>query len=286
MTITAKVILDSINPNNVRLSTLQLRFPRYILSQFNTHRVFSRSARSSRAVPVKKIIQDIIDDPVIPLHWGKNQPGMQAFEECNELVYIPNTNSSLSRESAWLHARDNAIEIANSFDKSGYHKQIVNRLLEPWLHVDVVLTTTKLDNFYNLRLDEDAQPEIEMLAKVIKEELSNSEPYEINYGEWHIPYITDQEWTDNNLDVEQLLQMSAARCARVSYNLFDGTNPNIEADLKLFNKLVTAKKLHASPLEHQGTPIPDNMSILSGNFHGYNQYRKCYEFEKGIISNR
>jgi hypothetical protein len=70
VSITAKVIADSIADGCPRLITLQLRYPRFIHSEFMTHRAFSRNASSSRAIPVERLIQDVIDDPAMPVYWG------------------------------------------------------------------------------------------------------------------------------------------------------------------------------------------------------------------------
>ncbi len=134
MTISAKIILDSIYGES-RLTTMELKYPRFIHSEFMTHRVFSRNASSSRAIPVSKLIDQIIANPAMPIHWGKNQPGMQASEEHNaEVIHEDPEYRHMSKEEAWLAARDEAVKFAMAFDKAGYHKQIVNRILEPFSH--------------------------------------------------------------------------------------------------------------------------------------------------------
>src|SRR5271155_3746289 len=140
-TCSVTVIEDSVSQiGRTRLCTLQLRYPRWIHAEFMTHRVFSRNAASSRAIPVKKLVQDVMDDPFVPLFWGKNQKGMQAGEEHNDPVLLDgvpnywNFDEPFSREKAWLIARDRAVEIATALAKAGYHKQLVNRLLEPFTH--------------------------------------------------------------------------------------------------------------------------------------------------------
>jgi len=296
MTITAKIIEDSISPQNIRLSTLQLRFPRYILPQFNTHRSFSKSVQSSRAIPVNKLIKDIIDDPVIPIYWGKNIPGMKAVEECNELVdlndFYETDDMIMTNKEAWLAARDVAIEYASAFEKSGYHKEIINRILEPFAHVNVVLSSTKFENFFNLRIHEDAQPEIKKLAEEIKNSLDNSIPKQLDVGEWHTPYISMEERITLPIDITR--EISAARCARVSYKLFDGSDTSVEKDLELFEKLAGSTPIHASPLEHQATPdgfgnffnMRWDFQESHGNFFGWSQHRKCFEISKNILSNQ
>lgn len=308
MTISVKVIADSINEQGNRLTTLQLRYPRFIHAELMTHRKFSRNASSSRAIPVKRIIADIMEDPAIPMHWGKNIPGMQAHEELDDKVTIPlglTDTTEVPKEQAWLIARDRVIKIAEGFDHAGYHKQIVNRLLEPWSHINVLVTATEFENFFHLRSHEDAQPEIRMLSDEMKYQMKQSKPILLSPGEWHLPYIKEQDWItaydflkkgritrDEPMkeEVERLLlKVSVARCARVSYLLHSGRETTVEEDLILCTKLLGSAPLHASPAEHQATPdgvvaqthglIAWANAALHGNFTGWNQYRKTLNFE-------
>lgn len=187
-TISAQTILRSRHsqrPDKV-LSTLLLRYPRWIHAEFMTHRVFSRNAASSRAIPIKKLIQDVMENPAIPLFWGKNQKGMQANEECHALVefgeewvdtgigLLPDTKR-LAREEAWLLARNQAVNAAEAFMNAGYHKQIVNRLLEPFAHITVLVSATEWENFLELRDHKDAEPHIRMLAQEIRKCLERTD---------------------------------------------------------------------------------------------------------------
>lgn len=304
MTITAKIIVDSVAPTGKRITTLQLKYPRFIHSEFMTHRQFSRNASSSRAIPVKKMIQNIIDDPAMPIHWGKNIPGMKAKEECMKSVVFPcdDTKNCFyieyghgshgvpytlgSARYAWLRARDLAVTMARAFDDAGYHKQVVNRLLEPFQHIEVICTATEWNNFFHLRDHEDAQPQIQELARQIKQAMVDSVPEPLNQGEWHLPYITEQDWNNVQFKLSSrqeaiwlMKKVSAARCCRVSYLKHDGTSPSIEDDLALYDKLVTSKPVHASPTEHQATPDWQHKDKwmnkdFHGNFVGWVQYRQ------------
>ncbi len=301
MTITAKVVTDSIGTHAKRLTTFQLCYPRFIHAEVMTHRVFSRNASSSRAVPVKKTLGNIMVDPAMPSYWGKNQPGMQATEECDEMVECRSVMQDFpalcSREDAWLNARDAAVEIAKNFDAAGYHKQTVNRLLEPFAHIHVVLTATEYDNFFSLRRHPDAQPEFKILADAMWEAREASTPKALEPRMWHLPYVTDRDFEmihaqHDVYDPEEfinpwdykLIQISVARCARVSYLTHDGKEPNIEKDIALFDRLVGSVPLHASPAEHQATPdVWDGegldryprQSERRGNFSlGWVQFRK------------
>lgn len=306
MTITAKVIADSFNPRLRRLTTFELKYPRFIHAEFMTHRHFSRNASSSRAIPVSRQIQAIKDDTAMPIHWGKNQPGMQAREEQNALVYgscgsldmVMNEVDGVTREEAWCEARDRAIEVAEDFHAAGYHKQIVNRILEPFSHITVVCTSTQYDNFFGLRRHPDAQPEIKALADAMYEARCASIPTILQAGQWHLPYVDDYTLDtvhemmydpDEQLTEEEatqlLLKISTARCARVSYKTHDGEFPTLEKDLELYEQLVGSQPLHASPAEHQATPdeigfnsaeLPVYLNEhLHGNLSGgWIQYRK------------
>lgn len=307
MTIGAQVIADSIGSDAPRLMTLQLRYPKFIHGELMTHRAFSRNASSSRAIPVERLIQDVISDPVYPSFFGKNQPGMSAKEEHNTRIELnPGeyfSKDDYSRKEVWDYARESAIDFARAFADAGYHKQIVNRLLEPFCHINVVVTATEWSNFFALRCHPDAQPEMRLLAEAIRTAMEASTPKLLHIGQWHLPYVSDDDYEmcDDLLPgsgrgpaeivcVEAMVRkLSVARCARVSYLTQEGKQPTIEDDLKLYDRLVGAVPLHASPAEHQATP--DNQRIfdgemgpwsrphLHGNLRGWVQFRKTLKGE-------
>jgi len=288
MTIEAQVITDSIAPTNKRITTLQLKYPRFIHSEFMTHRVFSRNASSSRAIPVAKMIEQVRNNPAMPIHWGKNQPGMQAKEEMDSI-------SAADARTSWRLAARDAASHAEYMMELGAHKQVANRILEPFQHIHVVVTATEWDNFFELRAHEDAQPEIHELAIQIRAAMDASTPVLLQPGEWHLPYVFGEERNTerSGLDVETLRKVSAARCCRVSYLRHDGNYSTIAEDLALCDRLIGARPLHASPFEHQATPdalephpysegatqweCPD----LHGNFVGWIQHRKLIEHDFG-----
>ncbi len=275
MTITAQVIADSVSPDGIRLTTFQLRYPKFIHGEFMTHRVFSRNASSSRAIPVERLIQDIVDDPAAPIFWGRNQPGMQSREE------LTGIERHLA-EITWDEARLEAIKNARMMNNAGAHKQIVNRIIEPWCHINVVVTATEWDNFFALRCHADAQPEMRVLAEAIRDARDGSTPILLAPPFWHLPYVAPVEQNrPKSMMVQELIKLSVARCARVSYLTHEGKPPDVDADLKLYDRLVSAVPLHASPAEHQATP--DERGHLTGNwyhssehanFRGWRQYRK------------
>jgi hypothetical protein len=264
--ITAKVIEDSINMAGIRLTTLQLRYPRFIHAEFMTHRVFSRNASSSRAIPVNKMLAQVWNDPAAPIHWGANQAGMQAKEE------LKGWRRKVA-QGIWRWSGRMMCGFVWAGMKIGMHKQTANRLLEPWQFIHVIVTATEWENFFALRDHPDAQPEIHALAIVMREAMKASYPRLLTVGEWHLPYITHAERRD--FIPELLVKLSAARCARVSYLTHDGQAPALNKDLDLYDRLVGSVPLHASPIEHQGTPM--HFATWSGNFRGWTQYRKRVE---------
>ncbi len=271
MTIQAKIIEDSISSTGKRITTFQLLYPRFIHAELMTHRVFSRNASSSRAIPVTKMLAMVREDPAMPIHWGRNQPGMQAKEELL-------LGDRYLAEVLWREAAQKAASVAERMVELGLHKQVANRILEPFQHISVVLTATNLDNWFELRAHPDAQPEIQALAIEMQKALAESIPQELDMGEWHLPYVALDERNDQFFknNPELLRQVSAARCCRVSYLTHQGRIPSIDDDLKLCEKLVGARPLHASPFEHIATPLEDS-NQWSGNFQGWYQYRKEIE---------
>lgn len=309
--ISAKVIADSVNSEGNRVTTFELEYPRFIHSEFMTHRLFSRNAASSRAIPVPKMIGNIRKNTAMPIHWGANQPGMKADKQCfndviwEEFLEIVGEEKYLidrvdcSREEAWKAACANAIELAEAFHNAGYHKQIVNRLLEPFQFIKVVCTATEYDNFFWLRNHADAQPEIKELAECMWKATAHSTPNKLKTGEWHLPYvgtsvenderlygILDSDGDIQELSLEDAIKVSASCCAQVSYRL---TNNSLEKAVEIYDMLVESKPVHASPFEHQCTPMDsettdldsegvtgynNSLGYYSGNFFGWIQNRQ------------
>jgi thymidylate synthase ThyX len=297
MSIQAKIILDSVNPVGNRLTTWVLTYPRWILAEINTHRALSRNTSSSRAIPVSKLIEAAKTNPAMPVFWGKNQAGMQASEELtgNELD---------AAKKLWLEGRDNAVRTVEQLNAVGLHKQTANRILEPWLYVTSLVSGTEWQNFFALRAHKDAQPEFQKLAYLMLDLYQQSQPKQLNEGEWHIPFgdaldhrriwelvqkstheklpdsaeiFTGKYFNDENVFRETALKIATARCARVSYLNFDGKD-DYEADIALAERLAASG--HWSPFEHCATPaISGTIPHRSGNFVGWKQYRKFFAQE-------
>lgn len=258
-----KVVEDSINPvNGVRLTTIQLRFWRPLLSQFNTHRVFSRNASSSRATPISRMIKQVWNEPAGPIYWGVNQAGMSATTE------LTGWRKSISR-FLWFQVYNKiACGAAWLMSKIGVHKQVANRILEPWQYISVIVTSTEWDNFFELRDDDAAQPEIRELAQAMRAAMAASKPVARHA---HLPYITTDERLKYTL--ENLMSMSTARCARVSYLNHEGKTPSYEDDMNLYQRLVVAKPMHASSSEHACIGIDTPPSQFHRNLRGWYMHR-------------
>lgn len=271
----ATVIEDSLAAHGVRLTTVELRYPRFIHAELMTHRVFSRNASSSRAIPVNKLIEQVLHDPARPIHWGKNMPGMQAKEELSGTL----KSDALS---LWDQAAHSAAQYAADMEKLGIHKQVVNRIIEPFTYISVIVTATEWENFFALRLHGDAQPEIQLLASNIHAALQASIPVlrtndPSRCEAWHLPYISNQE--RSNYAPAEAAKFSAARCARVSYLTHDGRTPEVDKDLELYRRLVCAQPMHASPVEHQAYSL-DSADLWNKNFRGWYQFRSLLEKEE------
>jgi len=306
MNYTAKVICDSISHQDIRLTTMKLRYPRFIHAEFMTHRVFSRNASSSRAIPTSKMIAEVRGDytRASPIFWGKNQPGMQAEEELSDEETIvggpPHYASVVSprrkAKNVWRKAALDAANHAEELLHVGAHKQIVNRILEPFLHINVVCSFTDFDNFEKLRCHPAAQPEMRALAEAMRDARNASEPDYLSPGDWHLPFVETEDYhalgeedgfcLGENHSYAQ--RVSVSRCARVSYESFEtGKRSTIDEDLALYERL--SKSGHWSPFEHQATPdwfCGDDRPQWSnphqhGNFTGWKQFRKMLPGEGG-----
>jgi len=292
--ITAKILLDSVNPSGNRITTFVLEFPRWILAELNAHRAFSRNTASSRAIPVEKMIKMAQEKPAMPVFWGKNQSGMQSNMELvgEELIRA---------KDAWLRARDRAVESAKELMACGMHKQYANRTIENFLYVKSILTGTDFENFFSLRAHEDTQPEFQELAYKMLDLYQSNVPNKLKEDEWHIPFgdnldhkriwkmvqesthektpygaevFNGTHFNDENLFRETAIKISTARCARVSYLNFEGKD-DYTKDIELHDILKNSG--HWSPFEHCAMALykPEQ----SGNFVGWKQYRKFFPME-------
>lgn len=292
--IAAKLIVSSITKTGRQIDTLQLRYPRPIHSEFMTHRAFSRNASSSRAIPTASLL--IRDSEMFVPNFRLNKPGMQPGD------YLSPGDQILAEE-IWRDMARACIEGCQKLSsKTGLnvHKQHANRPLEWFGYIDVVVTATDWKNFYFLRDHEMAQEEIHLLADVMIRAKDQFEPTLLRDGDWHLPYITDKDREEaranysrylpllkdtfavtEDLETEIsspdaiLLAVSAARCCRVSYSKHDGSPSTFEEDIERFGKLMPPNgPIHASPMEHQATPLAHFAPSRQGNFRDFAQFRQ------------
>lgn len=279
--IVAKIIADSIHPvTGKRITSYELTYPRYIHSEVMTHRVFSRNAASSRAIPITKMIDQLRAYTAMPVHWGKNQAGMQADNEVDH-------ETKIKAIDVWLRGCEKAIETALELADLGIHKQIANRGLEPYYMMKTIVTSTEYDNWDLLRDHKDAQPEIKELAFVMKIARIASVPKKLAYGEWHLPYINyygGQYYSEDDLvSLEDAIKISVSCCAQVSYRKND---TSLEKARDIFIRLVEAEPAHFSPFEHQATPMTDlfrDDPKFKSNLNDWLQYRKIMESKLNIF---
>lgn len=269
--ITAKVICDSISVTGQRITTLEIEYPRFILAELNTHKMLEKNSSSSRAIPIGKMIEQIYKNTARPVYWGSKQAGMQAGAE----IDMP---SQTVVESQWTMALYDAVHRVEEIADQGVHKQTANRLLEPFQMMKTVITGTDWDNFFNLRIHPDAQPEFCMLAYKMYQAMQESVPMQLKSGEWHLPYINTsryavaedgESWDINSeiiystgnlsdgtlskpLTLEEAQRISASCCAQTSYRKHD---ESLERADSIFQMLVGADVLHASPFGHLATPV-------------------------------
>lgn len=293
------------------ICTFELEYPRFIHSELMTHRLFSRNAMSSRAVPISRMIHQVRNNPAMPIHWGKNQAGMQADNE------LSGTDLTSAKDD-WCVAAKTAAAIAERMNDYGAHKQIVNRILEPFQMMKTVVTATEFDNFFWLRCHSDAQPEIKELADCMYQAYSEVEAEVLKAGEWHTPYVDHVKDCLGNviymsepcntlpedhkdyhktiampsINKDDALKVSSSCCAQVSYRVLDNS---LDKALDIYSRLFDSVPVHASPFEHQASPMSQTEPkdqfdgdkgtthvdsggyAWSGNFKGWIQYRQMLE---------
>lgn len=239
------ILLDSVSTVGARITTFEITFPRFILAEFNTHKRFSRNAASTRAIPTKKILSKVWNEPFIPEVWGKNIAGMQAKEELNGFKKF------LARNT-WILASKFACIFAWMLTKLGLHKQLAGRIIEPWAWTTVIVTATEWSNFFALRNHPDAQPEFKIIAGMMQEQYDFNTAQitgtagikifggvyqELKVGEWHLPLLPDRGQLENEgYKLQDLIEISVGRCARVSYLTHSGIRDPMQ-DIQLCKKL-------------------------------------------------
>ncbi len=262
----AKILADSVGPHGIRLTTLEVVFPRFILAELNTHRMLSRNSASSRAIPTEKQIEAVEKNPFVPV-FGKRVKGMGVGEPLN-------VREQYDKSRVWLRARDRAVEGAREL--LDVDKSRANRLLEPFMWHTAIVSATEWTNYFALRDHEGAQPEFRALARAMRGAINAQEPKPLDYGEWHLPMAEEVEIRDNEQTFPPLApKVSAGRCAKVSYDTHWREESPQESKAR-WNRLSEAG--HWSPGEHPAQCVHEAIPRL-GNYRGWLQLRKCYPNE-------
>lgn len=277
--ITTRILRDSITDGGNRLTTWEWTYPRFIHAEIMTHRALSKNAASSRAIPTAKLRERVAYDPAMPVHWGAKQAGMQADHE------VEHTGDA---ELWWLHGHAQACALHKSGEALGLHKQIVNRVIEPWMNITIIVSGTDWANFFHLRKHKDAEPNFQRLAELAWNEYHENMPVYIKPGGWHLPLIHGEDIDTIRLSggpvdpIEIAKKVSVGRCARVSYLTHDGKR-DLNADIDLHDRLLgtidSGGPGHLSPFEHIARA--EGKGIRHGNFEGWKQYRKFFNYENG-----
>ena len=298
--IVARVVAKSVSDWGKEIVTWEYEAPKCILAELNTHGMLAKNAQSSRAVPVKSVINAVRNSPVVPVHWGSNQAGMVAGEEIDTPIMFMGT--SIDRETAWEVWANINCTMANAFNEAGYHKQIVNRPLEAFTMVRGVITATEFHNFFHLRYHPHADPYIQELAKCMWEAYELAEAEVLAPNEWHTPYVEhdrvdgklmyfiyDEDGTKKYIDEGYSVRVSSVACGQVSFRKHDTTEETVD---RVWTRLMEGDIIHASVTEHQAkalsygavglnylriegvTHIDTNLDPWSAKFKGWIMHRK------------
>ena len=290
--IVAKILADSVNEQSNRLTTFELTYPRMVHSEILTHKMLCSNSASSRAIPFAKMVEQLT---AMPVRFGQANPGMQDKGEGYDAKilgdwdrgdeYIPSYQEKLSAESAWNCAKTDALKWAKRFNEAGYHKQVYNRLTEPFQMMKTVISGTEWDNFFWLRYDyadkrSAVDPTLHELARCMQEARDASVPQLLKTGEYHLPYITvDRDasvqqrqlyfLSENDLEEEitldQAIKVSCARTAAVS---FRNKDYGLEKCLEVYARLIGDERKHASAMQHAATPMRNPQPRIYFNGRG------------------
>lgn len=296
--ISVELVAHSESEFGQELMTFRLHYPRIIHAELMTHRMFSRNASSSRAIPVSAMLDQVRGNPAMPVHFGKNQSGMQDAGVHDALVEWDDWEFPI--DEIWEKAGQYAADFSEAISQAGYHKQVANRLLEPYQFMNTIVSMTDIDNFWHLRLHKDADPTFVNLTECMKEAYDQSVPETVDETDYHLPFIEKMKpdfgvikyFADNEeVTLEEAIKISVSLCCQVSYRKADFSK---EKAMKIWDMLVTMNPVHASPLEHVARPLTryeyesrrhvqsliNDYGIIGvnayycGNFKGWIQYRK------------
>lgn len=237
MAYATKILADSISEAGDRLTTMEVTFPRLVLAEFNTHRVFSRNSASSRAIPVAKQLRRVLDDPFVPEKFGRNQAGMQSFAWLDGLKH----DEALR---IWLRNRDRAAT-------GTFELLLGERLSGEVFGYDFEREFASID-MLNAGFDE----AIRLLdPKHRAEDLADTEILDVhkqitNRGletyMWHTVIVTATEWSNFfALRAHENAQAEIRSIAEEMLGLYEVNQPNLVRDRQWHLPLI-------QPEEHDG----------------------------------
>ena len=153
-------------------------------------------------------------------------------------------------------------------------KQHANRVMEPYMLVNFIVSGTEWLNFLGRRMYDDAQPEMRDLAMAIGDIYFTHNPQELKPGEWHIPYDPNPEEGLRDPSFVRL-RASAGQCARESYQ---GPIKSQDENIELAGRLEASG--HWTPLEHQARAETDE-DYRQGCLMGFRSFRSTRMNEDG-----
>lgn len=267
------ILADSLNTETGdRVTTMLVEYPLIVHAEFLRHRSFSYSVASNRAIPVKRLIAKVKDDPFVPERFPKAGPGMAPEG------YLEGEDAFRAR-TTWLLGRDVAVSLAELLADGHVHKEIANRLMAPYQWVTQLTTGDQhaYRSFFDQRCHPDAQDQIATIARMMDLKLAEHEPTPLAPGDWHLPFA-DHHDEDVNLTLSGRKAVSVARAARTSYCQHDGTF-SLQKDYDLHDRLLVQRPPHFSPFEHQLQAQPKRDVVRYANVSGFKSYR--YQLEEG-----
>jgi thymidylate synthase ThyX len=264
----AQILADSLNrETGDRWVTFEIsNFPKVLLQELNTHRMLSRNAASSRAMPIVKVIERVKTSPYIPT-FRENQRGMvgrvlEDQDRFNQSVEI------------YQKALGDAIHHAEQLAAMSIHKEAVNRLLEPFMTVPVIISGTEWHNFFRLRTSPDATPDFQAVALLLEQLYQTYQPTPLQVGEIHGIYA---EAIPDDFTMLDRLKVMSARAARISYKNHGSSVIDVQKDLQLADNLISDG--HLSPLEHMGWALSKQQCLWldTRNYQGFLSFRAYLE---------
>lgn len=269
--IQARIEADSVNPHGDRITSFVAKLGKPYIGELARHRSLSLNVASSRAVGVKRMLEQVRDRPALPPWWTLDQPGsMSGGEVASEST--TNVADHFSRQGM-----TDAVHWAEQLVSGALARQHVNRYIEPWMIADFVATGTDdaWTSFFALRCSDAAQPEMQVLADLMLGLYLKNTPREKRWGDWHVAFDPSRVGGLNvgpAIPLKRLLTQSVSRSARVSFAMHDADDGQThEQHAGRHDRLLASG--HFSCFEQQAQATPGRHR----NFSGWLPYRALVE---------